>query len=372
MDVRGVQALLVLVAAGFLVMPAPVMAANTGTNVNAVTMQEDDSPPEGNESPEGNGNESLQLEDANEIHITSHLHNNGSATFVVDYRFSVNTENRSVEQWRALRNDVKKHPEQYIEAESADWNNVLLKGENVTGREMELSNFTVSTAESTAPVDVGHVKFTFQWSSFAHVELNQIEAGAALSGFALVDGTTLQITWPDSYSVSEVSPESTENREESVYWDGERTEFTDDQPRIVLVKSSEPADEPADSADDPSISWPVIAGALALLVVTGVVGWWLRRNRSAEPTINRPDSSGGGASGQEGPPPELLSNEERVLRLLQRRGGRIKQQEVVSELEWTEAKTSQVVSGLREDDAVEVFRIGRENVLTLPDEETEE
>jgi len=88
---------------------------------------------------------------------------------------------------------------------------------------------------------------------------------------------------------------------------------------------------------------------------------------SASPT---PDRTADGGK-PNGPPPELLSNEERVLRLLEDRGGRIKQQEVVSELEWTEAKTSQVVSGLREDGAIDVFRIGRENVLALPEDDGE-
>jgi Uncharacterized membrane-associated protein/domain len=63
-----------------------------------------------------------------------------------------------------------------------------------------------------------------------------------------------------------------------------------------------------------------------------------------------------------------LSNEERVLRLLKGNGGRMKQQQVVTELDWTDAKTSQVVGSLREDEKIEVFRIGRENVLTLPGE----
>jgi len=48
----------------------------------------------------------------------------------------------------------------------------------------------------------------------------------------------------------------------------------------------------------------------------------------------------------------------------------VKQQEVVSELDWTEAKTSQVVGDLREDDEIDVFRIGRENVLALPEDES--
>jgi hypothetical protein len=47
--------------------------------------------------------------------------------------------------------------------------------------------------------------------------------------------------------------------------------------------------------------------------------------------------------------------------------GRMKQQQVAERLDWTAAKTSQVISGLREDDELVTFRIGRENVVTLPD-----
>ena len=46
----------------------------------------------------------------------------------------------------------------------------------------------------------------------------------------------------------------------------------------------------------------------------------------------------------------------------------MKQQQVVQELGWTDAKTSQVVGNLREEEEIEVFRIGRENVLALPGE----
>lgn len=69
----------------------------------------------------------------------------------------------------------------------------------------------------------------------------------------------------------------------------------------------------------------------------------------------------------EGPPPELLSNEERVLALLDEQGGRIKQQQIVESFDWSETKTSEVVSDLREADEIEVYRLGRENVLALPD-----
>ncbi|MDS0294770.1 DUF7345 domain-containing protein [Halogeometricum luteum] len=75
-----------------------------------------------------------------------------------------------------------------------------------------------------------------------------------------------------------------------------------------------------------------------------------------------------GADG--GTPPwedELLSNEERVLALMEHEGGRLKQQEVAQTLDWTDAKTSQVVRRMREADELDAFRLGRENVLVLPD-----
>jgi len=67
-------------------------------------------------------------------------------------------------------------------------------------------------------------------------------------------------------------------------------------------------------------------------------------------------------------PEELLSPEERVLQLLEHNGGRMKQKSVTEELDWSAARTSQVVGDLRDDGEVESFRLGRENVLKFPDD----
>jgi len=64
--------------------------------------------------------------------------------------------------------------------------------------------------------------------------------------------------------------------------------------------------------------------------------------------------------------PELLSDEERVLRLLERNGGRMKQATIVSETGWSNAKVSQLLSKMDDDDDIEKLRIGRENLITLP------
>lgn len=66
---------------------------------------------------------------------------------------------------------------------------------------------------------------------------------------------------------------------------------------------------------------------------------------------------------------ELLSDEERVERLLRESGGRMKQAKIVEETRWSNAKVSQLLSAMAEEDKVEKLRLGRENLITLPDED---
>ena len=363
MDVRGLRALVVLVVIGCLLVPMPasaVVAADGDAGPQQQVLQQTD--------------DGLQFDDADEIHIDADIYENGSATFTIDYRFPINTENESIEEWELLQDDIESNPEEYIEREAEGWNEVAADGENATDREMEISNFTVTTDESTAPRDLAHVKYEFEWSSFAHVELNRIEAGDALSGFTLVDDTTLQLFWPDTYSAYEIDPDSDDRGDGSVFWDGGDTEFADDQPRVVLIEDTESTGEPTEAEEGLAMPWLAVFGALGALALAGVAGWWYRYGQGSDSESVDPveQSEPTAASQPAGPPAELLSNEERVLQLVEDRGGRIKQQEVVAELDWTEAKTSQVVGGLREDDEIEVFRIGRENVLALPDENIDE
>jgi uncharacterized membrane protein len=65
---------------------------------------------------------------------------------------------------------------------------------------------------------------------------------------------------------------------------------------------------------------------------------------------------------------ELLSDEERVLRLLERNGGRMKQANIVTETGWSNAKVSQLLSGMHDHEDIQKLRIGRENLIALPDE----
>ncbi len=69
---------------------------------------------------------------------------------------------------------------------------------------------------------------------------------------------------------------------------------------------------------------------------------------------------------------ELLSDEERVERLLRENSGRMKQANIVTETGWSNAKVSQLLSSMADEDRVEKLRIGRENLITLPEEDVGE
>ena len=66
---------------------------------------------------------------------------------------------------------------------------------------------------------------------------------------------------------------------------------------------------------------------------------------------------------------ELLSDEERVERLLERNGGRMKQGSIVKETGWSNAKVSQLLSSMAEEGRIDKLRIGRENLISFPDED---
>ena len=64
---------------------------------------------------------------------------------------------------------------------------------------------------------------------------------------------------------------------------------------------------------------------------------------------------------------DLLSDEERVEYLLEQRGGRMKQANIVKETGWSDAKVSQLLSSMAEAGRVEKLRLGRENLISIPD-----
>lgn len=306
--------------------------------------------------------------DADSVLLEIALYENGTAKWTVRYRLALETANESA-AFDELQQDIQQNTSAYLSDFKARIQATVAAAENETGRQMAATNFAISTSEQPVS-ESGFVTYTFIWQNFAAVNGETIRAGDAISGLFLDSQTTLTMRWPSNYELTRVDPQYHQRSENAVTWNG-RLSFGNNEPRVVV--------EPAGLDVGELVPWILGVVVLGGLLVAAI-GYY-RRGRVTSPTAeggSPPGDEAGepttstGADSEEAPPSELLSNEERVVQLLEANGGRMKQQAVVSELEWTEAKTSQVVNGMQEDDQLEVFRIGRENVLKLPEDDGDE
>jgi hypothetical protein len=289
--------------------------------------------------------------------MDARLTTDGDATWTITYRVALDTEDRRT-AFAQLEADLAANASAYRDRFRDRLGATIANAEATTGRSMALTNLTVSTSRTGVPDAYGLLTYRFRWTNFAAVEDDRLEAGDALAGLFLDEATSLTVVWPEDYDRSSATPSPAETGDRSVTWRGPQ-DFGPGEPRVVVA--------PAGGLPVPI----VLAGPVLAAVIAGGALAWRRRapgsgdglDEGSEATPAAPDAP------TDGPPDELLSNEERVIQLLEGEGGRIKQQQIAERLEWTDAKTSQVVGDLREADEVETFRIGRENVVTLPDHE---
>ena len=317
----------------------------------------------------GFGGLEQQSVDPDVVVMTADVDPDGTADWTVAYRIRLDDDN-ATRAFEDLRADVQASPSAYTDRFQSRMQRTAGAAENTTGREMTVENVTVSAREETFGQTYGVVTYRFRWTNFAAVSDDRIEIGDALSGLFLDSETSLTVRWPADYRADSVAPAADERGNGSVTWRGQQ-EFGENEPRVVA--------SPGGTGGDGGPA-PLVAGLLALVGIAAVA-YALRRygvfggGEPADPPVSMTETDdsppGQHAAGTDDaagePPAELLSNEEQVLQLLESNAGRLKQQQVAAELDWTDAKTSQVIGGLRDEDKVETFRIGRENVVTLPD-----
>ncbi|MDB9248184.1 hypothetical protein PN419_04040 [Halorubrum ezzemoulense] len=316
----------------------------------------------------------------------------GDAQWTVEYRIRLGTdeEERAFEQLRA---DVENDTDAYTARFRDRMASTAATAESATGRNMTVSNATVTAERRELPQAYGVLTYRFEWTNFAAVDGDRLRVGDAVDGLFLDGSSSLIVSWPDGYRLGETTPEPSEVREGSVVWNGP-VDFSAGQPRIAVAPAG-------------PLSGVPTAGLVALFAVLVVAGTTAYRRRNAgddggegvvatdtavgsetagsetaaSDGTAASDESGLGGDGDADTSGEsddeadaaptvdsdLLSNEEQVLRLIESQGGRMKQKQVAEELDWTAAKTSQVVTGLRDEGDLDGFRLGRENVLSLPE-----
>ncbi len=314
-----------------------LLTATAVAVVPSVTAQED--------SPE---------DEADAIQLSIALQPGGDAALSMEYRLALDTQSDR-DAFDELAAEISENEESYLQRFEERFGPVVDDASSATDRDMAMEDLSVSTdTRLIGDRQFGLVSYTFDWTAFAIVDGPEIHAGDALSGLFLTEEMTLTVTWPGEYGLVHADPTPDRTEDTLVSWSGP-TDFDLDEPRITI--SSDIEVTPVDDDSSMFLITGVLVGVVLLLTAGG---WyvWRKRDTGADSPIASDET-----------PDELLSNEEQVLQLVHNHGGRMKQAEVAEALGWTAAKTSKVVGNLRESDDLEAFRLGRENVLRLPEEE---
>ncbi|RLM36549.1 MULTISPECIES: hypothetical protein [unclassified Haloarcula] len=252
----------------------------------------------------------------------------------------------------------------------------------VTGREMEITNVDRRYEVSDRR---GQLILEFTWTNFAVVTSENVVVGDA---FNSTDGTwfgtltadqRLVISPPAGYGV-ESAPSAVDDGK--LVFEGRRT-FEPGYLSVVYTGEQPTTETPTGTPESifSGIGSAWIGGVVLMLLLVGAVGYMFKTGYTdglpsiAAGTDDEGDDSTGTAAAtsdttaSDDVDVELLSDEERVERLLEENGGRMKQARIVSETGWSNAKVSQLLSSMDDEGRIDKLRIGRENLISFPDED---
>jgi len=296
------------------------------------------------------------------------------------------------------------------------------EGANATGRSMEATDFS-KRAYVNALGNQGIVEMSFRWTAFAVVaDDGTVTASDVFEGGLYIrSDQRLVVSAGDGVEFVEVSPAPDSISgdslagSESVTWEGERS-FTDERPRIVLAPPSTAAGTPTPGGtgggDGGATGTATTAGpsptgdgtspageggngtgllrflGAGVVLLLGLGAAFAYRSGMFGGADTAGVGGGDDDGGQDGaavadagatetgdgadepatepsiPDEELLSDEDRVMGLLDERGGRMKQVEIVEETGWSKSKVSMLLSDMEDEGQISKLRVGRENIIS--------
>lgn len=281
---------------------------------------------------------------------------NGSAVWTLRIRTRLETE-RQREEYRAFQERFRENRSRFLDSFRGNIRGVVGTARNATDREMRVTGFSATTSIQRVPRQWGTVTYRFRWTGFAADTERGLAVGDVFNGgFFIADGDSLVLVAPEAHRVVTVDPDADERDGGTVSWTG-REDFRTERPRVVFkpdgatAADSSEADQangsPGQSLPEPSTAAvaAAVVGGLAMVVFVG----YRRVNGDEDPETAAP----------------LVTDEDRVEQLLSEHDGRMRQQAIASELDWSKGKTSRVLSRMADDDRIEKLRLGRENVIEL-------
>ncbi|WP_439027765.1 helix-turn-helix transcriptional regulator [Haloarchaeobius sp. DT45] len=315
--------------------------------------------------------------------------------------------------------------------QDTSWQSPVVDDPVSTATTTTTATATATATDDTEETRIGVLTYTFTWTNFAEKRGNEVVVRDVFGTEnetwfpKLYDGQRLVINEPENYAIID-SPADKGPQNSSLIWDGPET-FPPGYIEAVYVPRVDPTPPTTTGTTPPGPNeeggFPFAILGFGLLVVLVGAGSYLfarwqteRETSGPTPTPNGGHQTAtvddattetaaldedtesvttdhGAGDGAETPTEtaeeavsddeatkeeadddidpidvELLSDEERVLRLLRGNNGRMKQANIVKETGWSNAKVSQLLSGMDDDGEIEKLRIGRENLITLPGE----
>ncbi|CQR51339.1 MULTISPECIES: helix-turn-helix transcriptional regulator [Haloferax] len=320
------------------------------------------------------------LERSPQTEISIRLRADRSADWRIEMRYELDTRNETA----AFEEYAQEYEQGTTDVgpDEAFFGRVSQMAAEQAGRSMTVQN---ATTRGYVENGTGVLVLTFTWTNFLEQTDEGLRLGDALSAddgetwlTSLRSNQNLTIQTPPGHAVSDTELPLENN---AVVVEGPRTFESTDQLTVAYVSTG----------TDQGVPWALVGGGAVILAVAvaGVVLFTRRRPSGTEPagtsvspeprqeSVSEPTDEpapddGDGEESDDDVDLDLLSDEERVELLLERSGGRMKQANIVKETGWSDAKVSQLLSAMADEERVEKLRLGRENLISLPDEDEDD
>ncbi len=345
--------------------------------------------------------------------LSVQLRADGDARWHVETRYPLTSANETEAFSRYGERFEDGEADQALDADTFEY--LAQASSSVAGRQMTIQNVSRS---ATVTDETGVLRLTFTWTGFLSSDGDQLVLRDALRLpndrtwlATLGSNQRLVIETPPGYTINSTNAPVVQ-RSGSVVIEGPRTFETDGPLTIRYQPATGVAGYPTELVAGIAVAVVVI---LAVVVRRRRVGGSLRGGdagpespteagaasgdgegpalgpestaQSSAPDAgssapgtadgtagSAADATGANGSatdatdGDEHPDLSLLSDEERVEHLVERNGGRMRQADIVDETGWSDAKVSQLLSSMADEGRVEKLRLGRENLISLPEE----
>ena len=327
-----------------------------------------------------------ETQPADQTTLLIELRSDGDARWTVTTTFDVTNE-REQESFNTTA-------ERFVDGEGdtlgfSAFERARADASNATGRSMALTDVERRSDRGNTSLSL-----SFTWTNFArsegetrHVDDVYNTTEPWLTG--LESDQTLILELPPGAGIRSGPPKQVLDGQ--IVWEGPTTFDRSELELVYNPGAGESPNSPSTSVTGPGEnpdgdgSTPLWAGLVLVSVVVAASGVYVLFLRDRDGFGGDQPVTAGESDGDEPPAAaatipqpeeeeeeideELLSDEERVELLLERNGGRMKQANIVKETGWSNAKVSQLLSAMEEEGQIDKLRIGRENLISFPDED---